>query len=356
VKDAGKTVEKWEEAASRPDWLLEDYTRASANSYLEWIGPALARHRDAASILGNGMTDRMTVEELAGHPSRWQIHIYEGKDVAGLLEEENLESEVKLEKVRAGAPILSPSSYAEAVRNQLSWKYSYNQSATHRSKQSVTEMKRNHEVRDAESGTDLLRAFSKPILNRPRFMQEKKLTPAEKGTAMHMVMQHIDLGKPITEQTIREQLDQMAESELLYPEQRDGVEIEWILAFFDTGLGQRLLKADKVKREVPFYLSLPADQVYPDWKEDEEQIFIQGVVDCVFEDSKGLVLLDFKTDSITDRYKGGFEQARPILEERYQIQLALYAKALEQIWKIPVEERYLYFFDGGHLLRIGMKG
>jgi ATP-dependent helicase/nuclease subunit A len=355
VKDAGKTVEKWEEAASRPEWLLEDYMRASANSYLDWIGPALARHRDAASILGNGMTDRKTVEELAGHPSRWQIHVYEGKDVAGLLEEENLESELKLEKVRAGEPILSPSSYAEAVRNQLSWKYSFIQSATHRSKQSVTELKRNHEVRDAESGTDILRAFSNPILNRPRFMQEKKLTPAEKGTAMHMVMQHIDLGQPITEQTVRDQLDHMVESELLYPEQRDGVEIEWILAFFDTSLGQRLLKADKVNREVPFYLSLPADQVYPDWKEDEEQIFIQGVVDCVFEDSKGLVLLDFKTDGITDRYKGGFEQARPILVERYRIQLALYAKALEQIWKVPVEERYLFFFDGGHLLKLENK-
>ncbi|WP_053361836.1 helicase-exonuclease AddAB subunit AddA [Bacillus sp. FJAT-27251] len=349
VKDAQKTIEKWSQAASSPEWLLEDYSRASANSYLEWIGPALARHRDAGSTFGN---ERDTDNDLADHPSRWKIHVYEANDVARLWEEENFEREDKLEKIRSGELVSSPSSYAEAVQTQLSWKYAYSEAATHRSKQSVTEMKRNHEVRDAESGTDFLRTFSKPILNRPRFMQEKKLTPAEKGTAMHMVMQHIDLRKPVTEQSLTEQLDQMTASELLYPEQREGVEIGWILAFFDTELGQRLLNAEKVNREVPFYLSLPAEQVYPDWNGEDEQIFIQGVVDCVFEDELGLVLLDFKSDAIEDRYKGGFEQARPILEERYRIQLALYAKALEQVWKVPVKERYLFFFDGGHLLKL----
>jgi len=64
------------------------------------------------------------------------------------------------------------------------------------------------------------------------------------------------------------------------------------------------------------------------------------------------VLLDFKTDGIHDRNKGGFEQAKSILEERYRIQISLYAKAIEQVWKQPVEEKFLYFFDGGHLLEL----
>jgi ATP-dependent helicase/nuclease subunit A len=34
----------------------------------------------------------------------------------------------------------------------------------------------------------MLRKFKKPLMNRPRFMQEKELFPAEIGTAMHMVM------------------------------------------------------------------------------------------------------------------------------------------------------------------------
>jgi ATP-dependent helicase/nuclease subunit A len=263
-----------------------------------------------------------------------------------------METETRLDKVAAGEPVNSGSPHTEAVRRQLSWKYEFDKAATHRSKQSVSELKRNHEVRDDESGTGLLRKFAKPLLNRPKFMQEKEMTPAEKGTAMHMVMQHVDLSRPVTEESLHELLDIMVRKELLYPEQKDAVELKWILAFFDSEIGRRLLASKNVKREVPFYLSLPAPEVYPDWAGQEEDIFIQGVVDCVFEDEQGMVLLDFKTDGIQDRFRGGFEQAKPVLADRYKVQIELYAKALEQIWKRPVEERYLFFFDGGHLLKL----
>jgi len=297
----------------------------------------------------------MVPEKLAGHPSKWRIHVLQAEEVATFLEDEKVEQETRMEKVREGQPVEQNSPYANEIFNRLSWEYEYPDAATHRSKQSVSELKRNHEIRDAESGTELVRSFSKPIMNRPRFMQEKQLTPAEKGTAMHMVMQHVDLSKPVTEASLREQLDEMVDSELLYPEQREAIEIQWILAFFDTDIGKRLVLSEKVSREVPFYLSLSAKQVYPNWDGPEEPIFVQGVIDCVFEDAQGTVLLDFKTDGITTRFKGGFEQAKPILEERYRLQLSLYARALEEIWKRPIEERYLYFFDGGHLLKVEEK-
>ena len=67
---------------------------------------------------------------------------------------------------------------------------------------------------------------------------------------------------------------------------------------------------------------------------------------------KGLILVDYKTDGITDRFKGGFIEARPILEKRYRVQIDLYTKAIEQIYKRPVVERYLFFFDGAHILKL----
>ncbi len=67
---------------------------------------------------------------------------------------------------------------------------------------------------------------------------------------------------------------------------------------------------------------------------------------------KDLVLVDYKTDGITDRFKGGFEEAKPILENRYKVQIDLYTKAVEEIYKRPVAERYLFFFDGAHILKI----
>jgi ATP-dependent helicase/nuclease subunit A len=353
VKDADKTISKWLDEASHPDWLLDEYLRASASGYIDWIGPAVIRHKDCESIRGSqAILHPELDEEINCHPSRWKIATINAEEIISYAEEKDEERESLMDLVAAGQAVNQISELADKVNEQLSWKYHFKEAANHRSKQSVTELKRNHETRDEESGTQIVRRFTKPILNRPRFMQEKKLTPAERGTAMHMVMQHIDLSRPITEASLESQLKQMVEKELLFPEQKEAVDQKWILAFFDTEIGQRLLGANKVSREVPFYLSLPAKEVYPDWQGENEPIFIQGVIDCIFEDEKGTVLLDFKTDGIHDRYKGGFEQAKPILEDRYRIQISLYAKAIEQVWKKPVEEKYLYFFDGGHLLEM----
>ncbi|WP_415813004.1 helicase-exonuclease AddAB subunit AddA [Mesobacillus thioparans] len=353
VKDADKTISKWQDEASHPDWLLDEYLRASASGYIDWIGPAVIRHKDCESIRGSQASLHPALgEEISFHPSRWKIETITAEEVVSYAEEKAEERESLMDLVAAGKAVNQVSELADKVNEQLSWKYHYKEAANHRSKQSVTELKRNHETRDEESGTQIVRKFTKPILNRPRFMQEKMLTPAERGTAMHMVMQHIDLSKPITEASLESQLEQMVEKELLFPEQKEAVDRKWILAFFDTVIGQRLLGANKVRREVPFYLSLPAKEVYPDWQGENEPIFIQGVIDCIFEDEKGTVLLDFKTDGIHDRYKGGFEQAKPILVDRYRIQISLYAKAIQQVWKKPVEEKYLYFFDGGHLLEM----
>jgi ATP-dependent helicase/nuclease subunit A len=52
-------------------------------------------------------------------------------------------------------------------------------------------------------------------------------------------------------------------------------------------------------------------------------VFVQGIIDCIFEDENGLVLVDYKSDRISDRYKGGFEQAKPILADRYKMQINL---------------------------------
>ncbi|HAQ08392.1 MAG TPA: helicase-exonuclease AddAB subunit AddA, partial [Bacillus bacterium] len=353
VKDAEKTLGKWQDESSRQEWLLDEYLRASATGFIDWIGPAVIGHQDCHSLRkGEGSLHPALDEEIINHPSRWKIETITADEAASYTEEKTEEHETLMDLVAAGKPVNIDSAMSREVHNRLSWSYGYNEAASHRSKQSVSELKRNHESRDEESGTQIVRRFSKPILDRPRFMQEKKLTPAERGTAMHMVMQHIDLSQPITKPALEAQLKSMVEQELLFPEQSEAIDKKWILAFFDTEIGKRLLNADKVSREVPFYLSLPANEVYPDWQGGNEPIFIQGVVDCIFKDEKGTVLLDFKTDGIHDRYKGGFEQAKPILEERYRIQISLYAKAIEQVWKQPVGEKFLYFFDGGHLLKL----
>jgi ATP-dependent helicase/nuclease subunit A len=147
-------------------------------------------------------------------------------------------------------------------------------------------------------------------------------------------------------------MDEMVHTELLTEEQRESVDPQLIVQFFETDLGRRMVQAASIRREIPFSLSFPAREIYPDWQGEDEPVLIQGIVDCVFEDEKGLVLLDYKTDGITGRFKGGFTEAKPVLKDRYQVQIDIYTRALEQILKREVNERYLFFFDGAHSIKI----
>ena len=61
------------------------------------------------------------------------------------------------------------------------------------------------------------------------------------------------------------------------------------------------------------------------------------MVDCFWREPEGLVVLDFKTDRITDNPA---EKAA-----RYAIQVRAYAAALTRIFSLPVRETILYFFD-----------
>jgi ATP-dependent helicase/nuclease subunit A len=352
LKDASKQIEQWSGVSTNTDWLLKDYERASATSFLDWIGPALIRHQDCSSLSETEMNNPLISDEIIGHPSSWKIVKLKAEDIKNQELSQIQEKDQLLQMVEKTEKVPIESPLMEEIHSRLAWKYAFKDASNHRSKQSVSEIKRQREISDEYSGKDLVKKLNKSILSRPRFMQEKSLSPAERGTALHLVMQHVDYSKPINVETIKDQLTWMVDHELLTREQVEVIDPGLIVQFFQSELGKRIVNARLVKREVPFTLSLPANEVYVDWQDDDEPIFIQGVIDCIFEDENGLVLIDYKSDGITDRFKGGFEQAKTILEDRYKVQVDMYTKAIEQIWKRKITERFLFFFDGAHILKL----
>lgn len=345
INDAEKTQQNWESNAAHGDWLLKDYVRAGAKSYLDWIGPSLVRHRDSLGAAGLGL-------EMESHPSNWSISVIPSEELAVLDEEEALVQEQMLEHVQKSEKVGIVSEFYDDIKEQLEWEYPEHEATVFRSKQSVSELKRQYELKDEQSSTELLRKFKRPITKRPTFMQEKSLTPAERGTITHLVMQHIDLSKEITIQSIQQLIIDLIQRELLTEEQKEAVDPETIVDFFDSEIGQRIQRAKSIRREVPFTMSLPAKEAYSDWTAGDEEVLIQGVIDCIFEDEQGLVLLDYKTDTITGRFANGYEGAKGILADRYQMQLQLYTRAVEGIMNKKVTGRYLFFFDGSHLLEV----
>ncbi|WP_246938670.1 helicase-exonuclease AddAB subunit AddA [Bacillus pinisoli] len=351
IKKLEKKLEQLSGLLTNKEWLLPSFERSKGKCYMDWVAPALIRHQDG-ELLRQGQLLPTELDALSTHPSRWNLSFIDPSQLE--LVEEGISSidENLLTALKKGEKVPVESEWKNIIEERLFWEYHYKNASVHRSKQSVSEIKRMREVHDAYSETSLVNSLKKPITDRPRFLQEKALTPAEKGTAMHMVMQHIRLDQPVTKETVQELVAYMVVNELLTEEQSKHINIDGIVTFFTTEIGQRILKAKNVMREVPFSIGLPSTEVYPDWKGDTETILLQGVIDLLFEDEHGTVLLDFKTDVTTGKFPDDSTKLERMLKERYETQVELYSKAIEQIWKRPLQEKYLYFFDGEYLVKV----
>ena len=69
-----------------------------------------------------------------------------------------------------------------------------------------------------------------------------------------------------------------------------------ITDFLSSETGIRLRKAEKITREFKFSILMKAAELF-DTEEDDE-VLLQGVADCFFEEKDGIVVLDYKTDAV----------------------------------------------------------
>lgn len=163
------------------------------------------------------------------------------------------------------------------------------------------------------------------------------------GNAIHAVMQYIRFSECNDEVTIRRDIMRMVQEQLISPEQGEMVDIESLLTFFRTPLGRKLQENTQVLREFKFSILDDAKKYYPDTS--EEQILLQGVVDCALVEEDGITVLDFKTDYVT-------EKTLHTVTEKYIPQVRTYADALSRIYNMPVKSAVLYFFALGQFVDI----
>ncbi|MHC4259705.1 MAG: PD-(D/E)XK nuclease family protein, partial [Planctomycetota bacterium] len=121
---------------------------------------------------------------------------------------------------------------------------------------------------------------------------------------------------------------------------------ESIMTFFQSELGKMALDSEnKVFSEWPFTFSMPAaefgDSGHEKQVTSDELIVVQGIIDLLIQTPKGLVVIDFKTDSIS-----GEEVASRA--ELYRRQLELYGRAASAILKTKLLGKWLYFLTPGY--------
>ncbi|MBU5434588.1 helicase-exonuclease AddAB subunit AddA [Pseudoflavonifractor sp. MSJ-37] len=225
---------------------------------------------------------------------------------------------------------------------RLTWTYPQAADVELPSKLTATQLKGRELDREAAEGAgpdrDAPAADRLRPIRRPRFAEEEfGLTAAQKGTALHLVMQYIDFDKTASPAQVGREIQRLVREQFLTPEQGEAVAPERIAAFFASPLGKAVRSAPSLRREFKFSILVPAADFWPQAGEGE-RVLLQGVVDCFFDGPEGLTVVDFKTD----RVKGDALLRRA---EEYRPQLAAYGRALEEICGRPAARRVLWFFS-----------
>ncbi|MCY9582246.1 UvrD-helicase domain-containing protein [Paenibacillus alvei] len=457
VNDPEKAIREWGEALDVESLLLPDYMVARARSYMDWIGPSVIRHKSASEWRRYAGLPNRNGECLLEDQSEWRLSIMSaailasGTAIGGMeLDEDKADLLAALARLEVQEEM--PASDWQAVLDErLKWRDPNRIASLLPAKTSVTEMKRMAASEEwpadqwvAEPDTELSPMLEEVVeggasienapslvmpkgdgasasspanseegftlhLQRPKFMEASKVTPAERGTMYHLLMQHMPLHLDVTVDTVRATLLHLVQHQYMSDKQAEAIDQAAVAGFFQSEVGRQLVQASWVKRELPFSygltaaeaytieltrqmhfgsgkLTLEQDNIEPDSVEQGTQSGEGDSVEIVKENSRrqekqsierfvatstfaardASGLLDEETVLVQGVIDCMFEwegqlvlldyKTDKVLEHRgglkaltehYRFQLNLYARAIEQIFHRPVDRKVLYFFDAG---------
>ena len=247
----------------------------------------------------------------------FSIHIHNPKDV---------ENEIKQDEEKKVSVAISKELKNE-IKKQIEWKYAKKELATIASKSSVTEL-------ESKKSDEQVRSI-KCEIEIPEFLKdEKKITNAQKGTIMHLVLQKLDLKREYTNEELQDFVQYLVKEGLLTEQESKLVNLAKIEGFLNSNLAKDIRHAKRIYQEKPFYMYIPAREIYD--VDFDEKIVVQGIIDLYYINDEGkIVLVDYKTDFVED----GKEEE---LINKYKTQIKTYKKAIEQAAGKTVDNCYIY--------------
>lgn len=227
----------------------------------------------------------------------------------------------------------------EQLRHMLCFSYPHSKSVQLPTKLTATRL-----PEDEDSEAAALLPPRPRIFRQAEFdSEERPLSAAERGTATHIVLQYISFKRTGSIDEIEAEIARLLQLGQLSPAQARAVDRQSVLSFFRSKTGLRILQADRVTREFRFSLLCPASRFYADC--EDEEILLQGVIDCCIEEKGELTIIDYKTDYVTD-------DNIEALTAHYAPQLSAYAYAVTRIMQKPVKARLLYFLHSGQCVEL----
>ena len=181
-------------------------------------------------------------------------------------------------------------------------------------------------------------------LKTPNFMTSEHITPAEKGTAIHIVMQYCDFSK--LKINVTAEINRLKNEGYLTREQYNIMDFKLFDKFVKSDIFELILN-NKTQRERSFLVKVSELNLKNDILEiyKSTDTMLQGCVDLLVFENDGITLIDYKSDNIS------IENIE-LLKQRYSLQLQLYKSAIELIESIPVKRMIIYSMKLGKCIEI----
>ena len=298
------------------------FAMSQCNSFAAWLAMAAIRHPDCGCLRE---LSEIAVDAVPDPGCRLKSLIYNGDIPDG-------ESQPEDQPVDNTEDSYEPpdETLMEAIRERLSFRYPYDNLSGIPTKVTASEL------------TKLEHSGESVTLIRPSFMMTGGLTPTERGKALHKFMEFANFRAAA--ESPEKELKRLLKYGFLTENEANAVDTAKISAFFEQ-MQPMLSGAVQILREREFSVILDREHtsVVTDNDTGDEPIVLEGECDCVLVYSDGAIILDYKTDRISDPDK---------LTEHYGTQLRLYRYAMEQVLDKPVNGIYLYSFHTDSLIEV----
>jgi ATP-dependent helicase/nuclease subunit A len=359
--DEATMWKEWQKVADVNTKVLPVENRLQAKSSLmNWVGMSLIRHQ-TASAYQQDLTVA-TLPEIWNHPAAFTIECKNEAEIKASLAQLHFTDEA--DAIEVSDQAVSANLITKGL-TRLNYRYPFEVATRTTSYQSVSEIKR---VFDDPDNQQLVQIDVQPnqtiqanpvIVNRmiegelekPKFLETVQApSAAEVGTATHYLLQLMELTEKPTLATLEALRDQLIQRKVINKEVAVRINLNKIVAFYETNFGEMLLKhASSVKREQPFSMLLDAKELFQDYPEQtNDPLLIHGIIDGYIEVADGYILYDYKTDYVSALDP----QAINDIVERYQGQLALYQRALQEATNKKVRGMYLILLSAGAVVDV----
>lgn len=244
----------------------------------------------------------------------------------------------------------------DEINQVFSWKYAESGAASQAAYQSVSEL---NTLFNEPEDDDLYRAKLPPTkfperlkeFEVPVFKGAKKVSPAEIGSATHLLLKEVPLSSMPDEMTLKKVIERLIDKKLIKPEVGKKIKLDPIINFFHTDLGTMIVNHYKeFEREKSFQAIADPNVLSPnDSFASSDAVLIHGIIDGFLNLPDKIILLDYKTDNFTSRNVGWIAK---ILTERYRGQISVYSSVLSSMYNKPVEKN-LIALATGNVIELG---